>query len=222
MACALGPLGTTVHTDAAQAPGRVVVDFRALRVDLLSMSAQKLGGPPGVGALIVREGARWLPPDGATSQEGGRRPGTEAVPLIAGFGAAAAAAAADLEAFAARARRLTARIAAAARSIDGTEVLSPDDGAVGNTVLVAFPGCPGEVVLAALDARDVRVSTGTACTSLARVPAEVLIAGGRGALDAARAVRISVSWSTTERDVERLVAALPEVVRIARAALATS
>ncbi|MCE9637338.1 MAG: aminotransferase class V-fold PLP-dependent enzyme [Planctomycetes bacterium] len=219
---ALRARGITVHTDAAQAPGRVALDFQALGVDLMSVSAQKLGGPPGVGALVIRDGARWVPPNGATSQEGGRRPGTEAVPLIAGFGAAARAAAADRESYAGRARAHADRIRAAVTNIPGGDVLSPADESLGNTILAAFDGCPGDAMLAALDARGVRVSTGTACSSFARVPAEVLVYGGRTTHEAARAVRISTSWSTSTDDVERLCAVLAEVVRTVRVALATS
>lgn len=214
--------GVFLHTDAAQAAGRVPIALATLGVDALSLAAHKIGGPPGVGALVLGERAAWTAPHGAGSQEGGRRPGTEAFPLVAAFGAAALAAREDLALFAARARRILAPLAAFARASPGGAVLTPDDDALPNTLLVAFDGCPGDALAAALDARGVRVSTGTACTSLARTPAEVLIAGGRSPAEAALAVRVSVSWTTREGDVEGLVDVLRDVVPRVRAALATS
>jgi cysteine desulfurase len=222
VAARLAGTGTFLHSDAAQAAGRVPLHFGTLGVDALSLSAHKLGGPPGVGALVLREGAAWRAPHGEGSQEGGRRPGTEAVPLVAAFGAAARAARDDLDAFAARARRLVAPLVAFVRAAPGGEVITPAADALPGTALVAFAGCPGDALLAALDARGVRVSAGTACTSLARTPPEVLVAGGRSAEDAARAVRVSVAWCTSEDDVATLLAALRDVVPRVRAALATS
>jgi cysteine desulfurase len=222
VAAALRTHRATLHCDAAQAPGRLAIESLAASAALLSLSAHKLGGPPGVGALVVREGARWLAPHGTGSQEGGRRPGTEAVPLVAAFGAAARAALADREEFVARSSAMLAPVAAFVRSFPGGEVLTPERDALANTLLVAFDGCPGDALLAALDQRGVQVSTGTACTSLARTPAEVLVAGGRTTAEAARAVRISTSWSTSAGDLDALVAALAEVVPRVRAALETS
>lgn len=218
--------GAVLHTDAAQAAGRIPIDVATLGADLLSLSSAKLGGAPGVGALVVRGAARdaasWRAPHGSGSQEGGRRPGTEAVPLIAAFGAAARAAARDLDAFAGGARALLAPVAAFTRAFPGGEVITPDRDVLPNTLLVAFAGCPGDAVLAALDALGVRVSSGTACTSLARTPAEVLVAGGRTREEAARAVRISVSWDTRAAAIGSLVDALGVVLPRVRAALATS
>ena len=217
-----GRAGVVLHSDAAQAVGRIPVDVRALGVDLLSFSAHKLGGPPGVGALFVREGTPFRAHDGGGSQELGRRPGTESFALAAGFGVAAALAARDLRCEAERARRLLAPLRAFVGTTPGGEVLTPADGALPNTLLVAFEGCSGETLLLLLDARGVRVSTGTACTSGARRPADVLLAGGRTAADAARAVRVSTSWRTTAADVERLCAAIGDALPRARAAAAST
>jgi cysteine desulfurase len=118
--------------------------------------------------------------------------------------------------------RLAARLRAAIAAVPGAEVLTPEGGALPNTLLVAFDGCPGESVMAALDARGIRVSTGSACASGARVPPEVLLAGGVTRSDAARAVRVSLSWASTGDDSDALVAALPEVLARVRGARPTS
>ena len=214
--------GPSFHVDAAQALGRVPVDVAALGATTIAVSGHKIGAPHGVGALVLRRGARWTHPMGEGTQELGRRGGTEAVALIAAFGAAAAAVRARGAAEAAEMARLTARLRVAVASLPGAEVLTPAEDALPNTLLVAFDGCPGESVMAALDARGIRVSTGSACASGARVPPEVLLAGGATRADAARAVRVSLSWASTAEDSDALVAALPEVLARVRGARATS
>jgi cysteine desulfurase len=214
--------GRPFHVDAAQAVGRVPVDLGALGASTLAISGHKIGAPHGIGALIVRQGTPWRTPDGEGSQESGRRPGTEAVVLAAAFGAAAEAVrstwAADALSMAAR----TAELRTAALCIAGAEILTPDEDALPNTLLVAFEGCPGDAVLAGLDALGVSVSTGSACASGARLPPEVLLAAGRSREDAARAVRFSVTPTTTARDVERAAEALARVVARVRDARPTS
>jgi cysteine desulfurase len=214
--------GTPLHADAAQAAGRIDVSLAGLGAATLAVSAHKLGGPHGVGALIVREGAAWRNPFGDAAQERGRRAGTEAVALAAAFGAAAAAARERGPAERARMAAAVAALRGALSAMPGAEILTPPDGALPNTLLVAFEGCPGDAVMAALDARGIRVSTGSACASGARVPPEVLLAAGRSRADAARAVRISVSWASTGDEILALVAALPEVVERVRDARPTS
>ena len=210
------------HVDAAQAAGKVPVDVRDLRASLVSVSAHKMGGPQGVAALIVREGASWRPPWSDGSQERGRRPGTEAPILVAGFGAAAAAAAAQLAAEAHAAAEALAPLAEFVRSTDGGELLTPPSCALPGTLLLAFRGCPGDSLLAALDARGFCVSTGSACASGARTPPEVLLAAGRNAQDAARAIRVSVSWASSPREIFALIEALAVLVPHVRRAGTTS
>lgn len=214
--------GPSFHVDAAQALGRVPVDVAALGASTLAVSGHKIGAPHGVGALILRRGTRWTHPMGEGTQELGRRGGTEAVALIAAFGAAAAAVRLRGAEEAAEMARLTARLRAAIAAMPGADVLTPAESALPNTLLVAFDGCPGESVMAALDARGIRVSTGSACASGARVPPEVLLAGGVSRSDAARAVRVSLSWASTGDDSDALVAALPEVLARVRGARPTS
>jgi cysteine desulfurase len=209
-----------VHVDAAQAAGRVPVDFVALGADLLSVSAHKLGGPPGVGALLVRRGLRLRPLLVGGDQERARRAGAENLPGIVGFGVAAAeladgALVAELSA----ARRWTARLAAAAA--DGR--LGPDvavlgdpeaEGRLPHLLCLAVGGVEAEPVLLGLDQSGVAVHSGSSCSSEALEPSPVLEAMG---VDAERSLRVSVGWSTTDDDVEAFVTAMPGVVARLRA-----
>lgn len=212
--------GVLCHVDAAQAAGRVPIDFRALGADLLSISAHKLGGPPGVGALLVRRGLRLRPLLVGGDQERARRAGAENVPGIVGFGAAAAELAAGaLAAEAADAAARTARLVRAA--VDGD--LGPDVTLLGDPrpcgrlphiVCLAVGGVEAEPVLLGLDQAGVAVHSGSSCSSEALEPSPVLEAMG---VDAERSLRASVGWSTTEADVDALVAAMPAVVARLRA-----
>jgi cysteine desulfurase len=222
LARALCGTDVALHVDAAQAAGRIAVDVRALGAATLSVSAHKFGGPQGIGALVVREGARWRHPDAQGAQELGRRPGTEAVALAAAFGAAARVARDEATSTAQRMRRVLAPLSDFLDGFPGAERLTPREDCLPNTLLVAFEGCPGDALLAALDARGLRVSTGTACASAARVPAHVLLAAGFPPRDAARAVRVSVSWASTEDEILTLVRALPDVVARVRSAWTTT
>jgi cysteine desulfurase len=199
--------GLLTHTDATQAVGRVPVDIRALGVDLLSLSSHKLGGPKGVGALIVREGCDIAPFVRGGGQERRRRAGTENVAAIAGFGAAAAAAADDL-----------ARIGAVAANRDrierGLKRITPDAVVIGesaerlaNTTCIALPGKLAETLVIQLDLAGIAVSAGSACSSGKVGTSRVLAAMGVPAEVARSAIRLSVGASTSRRDVERLFGA---------------
>jgi cysteine desulfurase len=214
--------GAAFHVDASQAAGRIDVDVRAIGATSASLSAHKIGGPQGVGALVVREGTAWRNPTADATQELGRRAGTEAVALAAGFGAAAVVASARRRQESAAAADALAPLAAFLDAAAGAHVLSPRERVLPNTLLAAFDGCAGDALMAALDARGVRVSTGSACASGARLPPEVLVAAGFAPSDAARAVRISASWATTRDEILALVAALPETLARVRVAGTTS
>lgn len=212
-----------LHCDATQAVGRVAVSVGALGATTLALSGHKFGAPAGVGALVIREGAAWRPPNGDGSQELGRRPGTEAVLLAAGLAAAARAAAADASSREGRDAAHRAALLAGLRALGGSFIAPHDDpttGVLANTVLVAFDGVPGDALLAALDADGVRVSAGTACTSLARTPPEVLIAAAVPPATAAAAIRVSLPWGTVRGDIEALLASLSVAVPRARRAFA--
>jgi cysteine desulfurase len=217
-----GLRGAALHVDAAQAVGRIEVDVAALGAATAALSAHKFGGPAGVGALVVREGAPWRNPFADGAQERGRRAGTEAVALAAGFGAAARAAAAPRREEATRSAALVAELRAGLAALPACEILTPTTDVLPGTLLASFDGCPGDATMAALDALGFRVSTGSACSSGARLPPEVLVAGGRSPAEAARAIRISLSWRSSRDDVRALLATIPEVLARVRRAQPTS
>jgi len=205
--------GVLVHVDAAQAAGHVPVDFGALGADLLSVSAHKLGGPPGVGALLVRRGLRLRPLLVGGDQERARRAGAENVPGIVGFGAAAgqlAGGALDGEALDARRRTGVILAAAAAGRLGaGTKVLGDPDGRLPQVVCLAPAGVEAEPVLLDLDRAGLAVHSGSSCSSEVLEPSPVLEAMG---VDASRSLRVSVGWSSTDDDVDAFCATLPAVL----------
>jgi cysteine desulfurase len=203
-----------VHVDAAQANGHVPVDLHALDADLVSLSAHKLGGPQGVGALLVRRGLRLDPLLVGGDQERARRAGLENAPAIAGFAAACAVLAERLDAEAAEARRLTDRVLEAAAGVDGLPVYGDAEGRLPHLVCLGVEGVEPQAVLLGLDAAGVAVHSGSACSSEALEPSPVLEAMG---VDALRSLRVSVGWSSTDADVDALLEALPRVVSDLRA-----
>lgn len=218
-----GNAAPRIHCDATQRVGRLAVSVRTLGAATLSLSGHKFGAPAGIGALVISREAAWRAPNGDGSQELGRRPGTEAVLLAAGLAAAARAAAADLSARAQRDAAHREALVTGLRALGGHLITPHDDPArdvLPNTALVAFDGCPGDALLAALDADGIRVSAGTACTSLARTPPEVLLAAGVATATAAAAIRVSLPWSTIRSDIEALLTSLAVAVPRARRAFA--
>jgi len=205
--------GAAYFVDAVQAAGKVALDARAAGAHLVAVSAHKLGGPQGVGALYVREGLVLQPLVPGGGQEGRRRGGTEAVAAIAAFGAAAEAARARIAAEAGRLMRLRARMETRLRALF-PELRIHGEGAprLANTLNLGFPGAPGESLVIALDLAGFAVSTGSACASGAVLPSHVIRAMGGTEEEARSAVRISSGWSTTEEEVERFLDALPAVV----------
>ena len=203
--------GVLVHVDAAQAAGHVPVGFGDLGADLLSVSAHKFGGPPGVGALLVRRGVRLRPLLEGGDQERARRAGLENVPAIIGFGTATAI---DVDAEGAEQRRLTDRVLAGVADLDGVHLYGDPADRAPHIVCLGMDGIEPQAVLLGLDRRGVAAHSGSACSSEALEPSPVLEAMG---VDAHRSLRISVGWSTTDADVDALLAALPEVLAELRA-----
>ena len=206
-------LGVLTHVDAVAAAGHVPVDFRALGADLMSVSAHKLGGPPGVGALLVRRGLRLRPLLVGGHQERARRAGYENVPAIAGFGATAETLAGGaLTEERSRARAQTDRVARAVTGGhvgSGTEVLGDLDQRLPHLICLGIAGVEAEPVLLGLDRAGVAVHSGSSCSSEALQPSPVLEAMG---VDASRSLRVSVGWTTTDADVDAFLAALPPVL----------
>ncbi|HEX9101805.1 MAG TPA: cysteine desulfurase family protein [Polyangia bacterium] len=200
--------GARVHTDAVQAVGKLAVDVRALGVDALTLSAHKLGGPKGSGALWLRDGLDVEALVRGGHQERERRAGTENVVGIAGFGAACAAATAA----ALPSSALRDRFEAGARAL-GARVAGQGAPRVPTTSYVAFDGVPGELLMQALDLEGVAVSTGAACSSGSLEPSPVL-----RAIDFPEGIRVSVGAGNTAAEIDRVLALLPELLaRIRRA-----
>jgi cysteine desulfurase len=202
--------GVLLHVDAAAAAGHVPIAFDDLGADLLSVSAHKLGGPKGAGALLVRPGLRLRPLLVGGDQERGRRAGMEDVPAWVGFGQAARALGAGrLDAEAARARAQTDRLLAAALAIPGVRAFGDPADRLPHLVCLGVDGVEAEAVLIGLDQAGVAAHSGSACSSESLEPSPVLAAMG---VDAERSLRLSVGWSTTDEEVEHACAALPPVV----------
>jgi cysteine desulfurase len=207
--------GVLVHVDAAAAAGHVRIAFDDLGADLLSVSGHKLGGPQGVGALLIRRGLRLRPLLVGGEQERSRRAGTENVAAIAGFGAAAATLAAGaLEREAAAAQAQTERALAAATGVPGVEAFGDTAHRLPHTVCFGVAGVEAEAVLLGLDQAGIAAHSGSACSSESLEPSPVLEAMG---VEAERSLRVSVGWPTTDTDIDRFCAALPEVVARLRA-----
>lgn len=211
-------VGALVHSDAVQAVGKVECDVRALGVDLLALSAHKLGGPKGVGALFVRRGLRLRSLIEGGGQERGRRGGTENVAAIVGLGQAAELARAE---GAERARRtgalrerleqgLLARIPRA--TINGREAAR-----LPTTVSLSCAGVDGLDLVLNLDLAGIAASTGAACSSGRVAPSHVLRAMGRDVATAAEALRLSLGATNTEAEIDRTIEVLAEAVEGLRA-----
>lgn len=222
IAAALAGRGILVHGDAAQAAGRLPIDVRALGIDLLSLSAHKMGGPPGTGALWIRRGVPLRALFTGGPQERGRRAGTESVAAIVGFGVASRVARERLADEAAAAAALAERLWQGLRA--GSAGITRNGPTTGprlpNTLNVTFAGCTGESLLVLLDLAGVAVSVGSACAAGAAEPSHVLRAMGRSAEAARGGLRFSVGPGTTAADIDHVVAVLPALVARARAGAA--
>ena len=205
--------GAIVHTDAVQACGRMPVSVDDLGVDLLSLSAHKMHGPKGAGALFVRKGVRLAPASRGGEHERGLRPGTENVAAIAGLGAAADLASRELDARRRLWERLRAPFLARLRAEQpDARVNSPEDG-IPNTISVTFRGIPGDALLMGLDLAGIAVSTGSACASGATEPSHVLLAMGLSREEASRSLRVSFHAGSREEDAAACLDALARCVK---------
>lgn len=199
--------GIAVHCDAVQAAGRIAIDMRALGVDTMSVSSHKLGGPQGVGALIVRDGVQRAPLICGGGQERRRRAGTENVAGIAGFGAAAEAARRDITGIE-HIAKLRQRLEDGARSlVPATVVIGETSPRLANTACLALPGRSAETLVIQMDLAGVAVSAGAACSSGKVGTSHVLAAMQVPAEIARGAVRVSLGWTTTQKDIDAFLAA---------------
>jgi cysteine desulfurase len=192
-----------LHVDAIQALGKIPLDIRSIAADLVTFSAHKVGGPKGVGALVVAEDVQALEPMlRGGGQELGRRAGTENVAGIAAFGAALRAVTAGLPADMARIVALRSRLEAGLEQTPDVIRFSSDAPRLPNTTLFTVPGLKAETAVIGFDLEGIAVSSGSACSSGKVQPSHVLEAMGFGKDLAQGAVRISLGWSTTEADVD--------------------
>ena len=211
---------TVVHTDAVQALGKIPVSVDALGVDLLSVSAHKVYGPKGVGALWVRRGVVIDPQVTGGGQERARRSGTEDVAGIAGFGAAASLVATELEREAPRVGALAERlVAAVVAQLPDAVITGAGAPRLPGFATFAFPGIETELLLTVLDGEGVQCSGGSACSSGAHMPSHVLVAMGLAPQVCAGALRCTLGRGTTAEEVDRAAAAVVAAVRQLRAAL---
>ena len=211
---------TVVHTDAVQGLGKIPVDVDALGVDLLSVSAHKVYGPKGVGALYVRRGTVLDPQVTGGGQERGRRSGTENVAGIVGVGAAAALVTAELDTEARRVGVLAERLVEeVAGELPDTVITGAGAARLPGFATFAFPGVETELLLTVLDGEGIECSGGSACSSGAHMPSHVLTAMGLPAVVCAGALRCSLGRATTDAEVGRAAAAVIAAVRRLRQAL---
>jgi cysteine desulfurase len=196
--------GAKVHCDAVQAAGKIAVDFAGLGIDTLALSAHKLGGPQGVGALVLRDGADVAPLLIGGGQEQGRRAGTENVAAIHGFGVAAELAQREMAGMQALAGL---RDAMEARLMQATPAVVFGQGAerLPNTSCIAMPGVSAETQVMAFDLAGIAVSAGAACSSGKVRPSHVLQAMGVSPDLAGTAIRVSTGWASVAAETEKFV-----------------
>ena len=208
--------GVLLHTDAAQAAGKVPIDVEADGIDLLSLTAHKLYGPKGVGALFTRDGVAVAPLVDGGGHEGGLRSGTLNVPAIVGFGRAAAICADEMPGEAARLSQLRDRLwDGIRRSLRGLTVNGSMRARLPHNLNISVDGLHGEQLLMGLD--DVAVSSGAACTSASREPSHVLRALGLGDARARASIRFGLGRFNTEAEVDYVIEKLCSLVTRLRA-----
>ena len=206
-----------VHTDAVQAFGQIPLNAFAKHVDLLSASSHKLGGPKGVGLLYIRDGVKFGPLIRGGMQESGRRSGTENIPGIVGFGAAAETSFAGIDAKMEAETALRDRLFAKMDSITSVIVNGPHTEGdhskrLPGNVSVCIKEIEGESALIMLDREGICASSGSACATGAREPSHVLKAIGRADDEAKGSLRLTLSDHNTEEEIDRAVEVLAEIV----------
>ena len=210
--------GLITHCDAVQAAGRIAVDVTELDVDFLSLSAHKLGGPKGVGALIIRDGIALRSLIAGGGQERRRRGGTENIAGIAGFGAAALAARRELAGIAAVKVRRDMLEQAVLRATPNAVVIGRDAQRIANTLCIAVPGTASDTLLIKLDLAGFAVSAGSACSSGKVGASHVLAAMGLAPQITRGAIRVSIGATTTDNEIAAFLAAWSEIFGKARIA----
>lgn len=210
--------GIVFHTDAVQTAGHIPANINELGVDLLSMSAHKLYGPKGIGALYIRKGTRITPFIHGGGQEKGRRSGTENVPGIVGFGKAAEIASQEMAAEAARLTGLRDKfIAELQKRIENIHLNGHPVKRLPNNINISVSYVEGESMILSLDLQGIYASTGSACSSGNLEPSHVLLATGCSMEQAHGSLRFTLGRETTEAEIEKVLEVLPPIVKKLRA-----
>ncbi len=213
MAAMAHEAGALFHTDAVQAAGKIPVDVRDLGVDYLTLSAHKIYGPKGVGALYVKKGVPLEPLIRGGHQEHGLRAGTYNNPSIIAFGEAARLARERLSDYGRHTRLLRNRLRDGfLASIPDIRVNGHPERVLPNTLDVSFPGAEGEAILLMLDILGISVSTGSACASGSLEPSHVLVATGVGPELAHGSIRFSIGKDTTDKEIDYVIREVPAVI----------
>ncbi|MDR1866700.1 MAG: aminotransferase class V-fold PLP-dependent enzyme [Treponema sp.] len=205
--------GAFVHTDAVQAVGKIPVNVEELGVDYLTLSAHKLYGPKGVGALYVKKGAPLLPLVHGGHQEDGKRAGTYNNAGIIGFGKAAECAVHDIPYYGSTVLALRNKLRdGLSGAIPTIKINGHPTDVLPNTLNISFPGAEGESILLAMDLIGIEASTGSACASGSLDPSHVLLAIGSGAENAHGSIRFSLGKYTTHEDIEYIIESVPPII----------
>ena len=208
--------GVPFHTDAVQAAGHIPIDVKAQHIDMLSLSAHKFHGPKGIGLLYARQGVPLTSLIEGGAQERGKRAGTENIPAIMGMAAALEEACAHIDENARKVSALRDRLIAGLSKIPHSALNGDPVNRLPGNVSFCFEGIEGESLLLLLDAKGICASSGSACTSGSLDPSHVLLAIGRPHEVAHGSLRLSLCEWNTDEDVDRILAAVPEVVQYLR------
>lgn len=209
--------GALFHTDAVQAAGKIPINLKETKIDLLSISGHKLHAPKGIGALYVRKGIRYSPFMLGGHQEHGRRAGTENVPYIAGLGKAAELALQNLEKENTYVKDLRDRLEAGLLKIKNTRVNGGGAPRLPNTTNISFEYIEGESILLMLSEKGICASSGSACTSGSLEPSHVLMSMAVPQTYAHGSIRFSLSVYNTQEEVDFIIAAFPPIIERLRA-----
>jgi cysteine desulfurase len=204
--------GAVMHSDAVQAAGKLALDFAASGAQLMSLSAHKLYGPKGAGALVIDKSLELASQIQGGGQERGLRAGTENVAAIVGFGAAAELAQASLDSEPARLAGLRDRLQQALQALPGAVVFAAGAERLPNTLFFGVEGIDGEMLLMQLDQLGLAVASGSACSSDKVDPSHVLLAMGVEPMLARSAIRVSLGRGNDEADIDRLIEALKQIL----------
>jgi len=210
--------GAYMHTDAVQAVGKIPINVEELGVDYLTMSAHKIYGPKGVGALYIRKGAPLSPLVHGGHQEDGLRAGTYNNIGILGFGKAAELAAGEVDGYGKKISVLRDKLRQGlTEKIPNIKINGHQTDVLPNTLNVSFPGAEGESILLSMDMQGIEASTGSACASGSLEPSHVLLATGVGPELAHGSIRFSLGWGITETDIDYIIEVLPPIIARLRA-----